>query len=270
MATQLNEEQIAEKLAELEPAWAGKPNLFEKEIAARDAKALLAKLADPTPAVRADAAEALGALKEKAATGKLKELLRDPDAAVCRSAGIALVTLGDEAMAQEFVKHLIDPGAKVIAGAATALGLAGYKPAVPYLLKAYRTDHPRVAGAIATALGQLGDKQAVPWLVAALKAGLAPVEAAAALGVLGDAAATRPLCDALVHELPALRAAAARSLGQLAKSGNFDFVLKDTALGALQRLTADADRRVTFCANLALAEFGDPQGKKNLQQFLDA
>lgn len=264
----MNEEQIAEKLAELEPAWAGRSNLFEAQIAAKDAKALHGRLADPLPGVRADAAEGLGRLKDHAATAQLKAMLGDADPGVRRSAGLALASLGDEALCQEFIKALKDPAAKVIAGAAEALGVAGYTPAVPYLLKAYRTDHPRVAAAIATALGRLGDRQAVPWLVAAMKAGLAPVEAATALGDLGDKSATRALCDALTHEFPPLRAAAARALGQLARTGNFDFVLQDTATSALHRLVKDRDERVMFCAALGLAGFGDPVGKQKLQQYL--
>jgi HEAT repeat protein len=90
--TQVTEEQIAEKLGELEPAWAGKPNLFEKEIAAKDAKSLTAKLDDKTPAVRADAAEALGLLKEHSVTGKLKQLLNDGEPMVRRAAAVALVS----------------------------------------------------------------------------------------------------------------------------------------------------------------------------------
>ena len=266
----VSEEQIAEKLAELEPAWAGRPNIFEKEIAARDAKTLAARLDDNVGAVRGDAAEALGQLKDTSAVARLKELLRDPELAVRNSAAIALANIGDEGIAKEFVKHLIDPSAKVVAGAATALGLAGYRPAVPYLLKAYRTEHPRIASAVAGALGKLGDKQATPWLVAAMKTGRSPAEAAAALGELGDPAATRPLCDALNHELPTLRAAAARSLGQLAKRGTLDFVLKDQALASLHRLTHDGDLRVRFCAALALAGFGDEEGKKKLEQFMAA
>lgn len=264
----LNEEAIAEKLAELEPAWAGRPNLFEKEIAAKDAKSIRARLTDALPAVRGDAAEALGRLRETSAVGELKKLLDDPESLVRRSAAIALASLGDEQLAKEFVKGLLDPSAKVVAGAATALGLAGYKAAVPYLLKAYRTEHPRIAAAVATALGQLGDKQAVPWLVQAMKTGLSPVEAAAALGQLNDPAATRPLCDALSHELPSLRAAAARSLGRLASAGSVDFVLKDQALSSLQKLTRDSDERVRFCAALALAGFGDPVGQQQLKQLL--
>ena len=264
----MNEEQIAEKLAELEPAWAGRPNLFDKQIASRDVNALLSRLDDQLPGVRADAAEALGRLKEGSATARLKALLQDPEAAVRRAAAVGLASLGDEAIAKEFVKALLDPAAKVVAGAAEALGLSGYKAAVPYLLKAYRTEHPRVAAAIAVALGRLADPQAVPWLLQALKQGLAPVEAATALGELGDALATRGLCEALAHEFPPLRAAAARSLGQLARSGNFDFILKDTAVSALHRLLADADPRVQFCAALGLAGFGDPVGKQKLQQHL--
>lgn len=264
----VNEEAIAEKLAELEPAWAGRPNLFEKEIAQKNVKAITERLTDSLPAVRGDAAEALGQLKDASAAARLKALLADPDATVRRSAAIALASLGNEDLAKEFVKGLIDSSAKVVAGAAAALGLAGYKPAVPYLLKAYRTEHPRVAAAIATALGQLGDRQAVPWLVTAMKTGIAPVEAAVALGELADSSATRPLADALAHEFPALRAAAARSLGRLARAGQVDFVVKDQAVASLHKLTKDRDERVRFCAALALAGFGDPAGQKLLQQQL--
>ncbi len=265
----LNEEAIAEKLAELEPAWAGRSNLFSKEVRAKDAKAIRAHLKDALPAARGDAAEALGQLRDFSSVPELKRLMTDPDPQVRRSTAIALASLGDEQLAKEFVKALLDGSAKVVAGAATALGLAGYQPAVPYLLKAYRTEHPRVAAAIATALGQLKDRQAVPWLVTAMKTGLSPVEAAAALGELNDASATRPLCDALAHELPALRAAAARSLGRLAQAGSIDFVLKDQAVTALHRLTKDTDERVRFCAALALAGFGDPVGRKHLTQLLE-
>lgn len=86
----MNEEQIAEKLAELEPAWAGRSNLFEAQISARDIKALVARLDDQLPGVRADAAEALGRLKDTSATAKLKAMLADPQPAVRRSAAIAL------------------------------------------------------------------------------------------------------------------------------------------------------------------------------------
>lgn len=264
----MNEEQIAEKLAELEPAWAGRPNLFDQEIARRDAASLARRLDDPMPGVRADAAEALGQLRDTSAVAKLKAMLNDAEPNVRRAAAVALASIGDDAMTQEFVKNLLDPSAKVVAGAAEALGLARAKLAVPYLLKAYRTDHPRIAAAVATALGRIGDRQAVPWLVAAMKTGLSPVEAATALGELNDAAATRPLSEALAHELPALRAAAARSLGQLARKGHFDFVLKDTAVSSLHRLTSDDDKRVRFCAALGLAGFDDPVGRQKLQQFL--
>lgn len=264
----LNEEAIAEKLAELEPAWAGRPNIFTKEIAAKDVKAITPRLDDSLAAIRGDAAEALGQIKDTSAVAKLKAMLADGDPGVRRSAAIALAALGDEGLAKEFVKNLLDGSAKVVAGAATAIGLSGYKAAVPYLLKAYRTEHPRVAAAVATALGQLKDRQAVPWLVTAMKTGLSPVEAAAALGELNDPAATRPLCDALNHELPSLRAAAARSLGRLAQAGSVDFVLKDQALSSLHKLTKDPDERVRFCAALALAGFGDPVGQNHLKQLL--
>lgn len=148
----VNEEQIAEKLAELEPAWAGRPNLFDKQIAARDVKSL--------PGVH------------------------DAEPSGRRAAAI------DESLSQEFVKALLD-GAKVVA--AEALGIAGCK----------------AAAAIATA-----------------------------------------------------QARATRSLGQLARTGNFDFVMKDQAVSALHRLLGDGNLRVQF------AGFGDPAGNQRLAQHL--
>jgi HEAT repeat protein len=67
----LDEEAIAEKLAELEPTWAGRPNVFTREIAANDVESISARLGDSLPAVRGDAAEALGQLKSVAALPKL-------------------------------------------------------------------------------------------------------------------------------------------------------------------------------------------------------
>ena len=99
----MNEELIAEKLAELEPAWVGRANLFEKQIASKDVAMLTARLDDALPGVRADAAEALGVLKDRSATARLKAMLADPEGLVRHSAAVALVTMGDEALAQEFV-----------------------------------------------------------------------------------------------------------------------------------------------------------------------
>lgn len=266
----VTEEQIAEQLAELEPAWVTRPNLFAELIAARDTAALLAKLDDTTPGVRADAAEALGQLKERSATAKLKRLTGDLDPNVRRSAAAALVALADEGMLKEFVKALRDPSAKVVAGAAIALGEAGYQPAVEYLLKAYRTEHPRIAAAVAIALGRLGNAEAIPWLSAAVKTGLAPVEAAEALGRIGDPAAARVLVDQLNHQFAPLRASAARALGMLALAKSWDFVLRDTAIAGLQKAVSDADERVKLCAGMALAQFGDPKAKEVLKKFVES
>lgn len=266
----VTEEQIAEQLAELEPAWVTRPNLFAELIAKRDVAALLARLDDSSPGVRADAAEGLGLLKERTATAKLKQLTGDLDPNVRRSAAGALVALADEGMLKEFVKALRDPSAKVVAGAAIALGEAGYKEAVPSLLKAYRTEHPRIAAAVAIALGRLGQAEAVPWLMAALKTGLAPVEAAEALGRIGDPIAARILSEQLTHTFAPLRASAARALGMLALAKSWDFVLRDQVIAGLQKAITDADARVKLCAGMALAQFGDPRAKEVLQRFVES
>ena len=266
----VTEEQIAEQLAELEPAWITRPNLFADLIAGREVAPLLARLDDPSPGARADAAEALGQLKEKSATAKLKQLTGDLDPNVRRSAAAALVALADEGMLKEFVKALRDPSAKVVAGAAIALGEAGYQEAVPYLLKAYRTEHPRIAAAVSAALGRLGSVEAVPWLTAAVKTGLAPVEAAEALGRIGDPAAAKIIVEQLTHPFAPLRAAAARALGMLAVAKSWDFVLRDKVIGALQKSILDPDGRVKLCAGMALAQFGDPKAKEVLKKFVES
>jgi len=135
----VTEDQIAAQLAELEPTWVSRPNRFAALIAQGDTATLRRHLDDPLPAARADAAYALGQLKDKSAADRLKQLTGDLDPLVRRSAAAALVALADEGMLKEFVKSLRDPNAQVVAGAAVALGEAGYTDAVPYLLKAYRT-----------------------------------------------------------------------------------------------------------------------------------
>jgi HEAT repeat protein len=67
----VTEDQIAEQLAELEPAWITRPNAFADLIARADLTALRRLLDDPAPSARADAALALGQLKDKLAAPRL-------------------------------------------------------------------------------------------------------------------------------------------------------------------------------------------------------
>ena len=123
---------------------------------------------------------------------------------------------------------------------------------------------------MALALGRLGSAEAIPWLSAALKTGLAPVEAAEALGRIGDPSAARALIDCVNHPFAPLRASASRALGMLASAKKWDFVLRDTAIGALQKAIADSDERVKLCAGMALAQFGDPKAKEVLKKFVES
>ncbi len=266
----VTEAQIAEQLAELEPTWVTRPNAFADLIATRNCAALLVKLSDASADVRADAAAALGQLKERAAIAQLRMLTGDLDPNVRRAAAAALVALADETMLKEFVKALRDPNAMVVAGAANALGQAGYQPVVEYLLKTYRTEHPRVAAAVAIALGRLGSVDAVPWLSAALTTGLAPVEAAEALGRVGDLRAVGVLLEQAGHRFAPLRAAIARALGMLALAKAWDPVQWNAAIALLQKAIDDPDERVKHCARMSLAQFGDPKAKEVLKKFVDS
>ncbi|MFN8092405.1 MAG: HEAT repeat domain-containing protein [Vicinamibacteria bacterium] len=190
--------------------------------AAGAADALFAALADPSEAVRHEAALALSRSERTTAdVPRLVAALDSPDDYVAAFAAWSLGNLG--APAREAV------------------------PALARALSRARTD-----AVVAGALARIGPaaEGAVPTLVAALRGEDADRRwrAARTLGRIGPAAASAvgPLADALGDSgNPALRLHAARALGRIGPAAR-------PAAAALQRATGDADEGVRREAKQAL------------------
>lgn len=255
-------------------------NRFAAEIDAGAAavEPLLARLQEDDPDVRADAAEALGRMKDRRALSPLRALLSDPDGEVRTNAAVALVRIGDEQLFPEVVKALRHADPRVVVGAAVTLGRLGDRRVVPNLVEAFKTENVEVGAAVAWALGQCGDRAALPWLITAVDQGFAVANACEALGRIGDPLAQATLHAALANPSDEVRAYAARALGQLRfragsapRAEDDDGVAPDPrVIPALKGLLKDRSRKVRLCAAISLYELGEALGAASLLDELRA
>ena len=148
----------------------------------------LERLQRTSPTMRAAAAEALGALRDRRALEPLLEASKDPAANVQLAAIRALGRLGDQKAQTTLLPLLQTPAEEVLIAAAEALGLLRIDRAIKPLIKLLDDEHPRVRAAAAEALGHLGDVRAIDALRQRLsdKDGWAQAAAATALRALGQ------------------------------------------------------------------------------------
>lgn len=235
---------------------------------------LLERLGDRDPAIRHDAAEALGSLGDTRALTPLRALLRDPEGGVRTAAAVALIRVGDQQLFPEVVKALRHEDPQVVIGAAVALGYLADRRVVPNLVEAFKTDNVEVGAAVAWALGQCKDAAALPWLITAVEQGFAVANACEALGRIGDARAQGALLRALDHNADDVRAYAARALGLLQYAqaaggrGQLGLMAQGKALPKLRRLLTDRSRKVRLCAAIALYELGEQVGGRQVVREL--
>lgn len=263
---------VLTRLRELDAAFVAAPeNRFAAEMARGKAGALevLAHLADPDPAVRTDAAEALGVVGDTRALGPLRERLTDDDHEVRTAAAVALIRIGDAQLFPEVVRSLRHEDPRVVIGAAVALGRLGDKRVVPNLVEAFKTEDAEVGAAVAWALGQCGDPAALPWLITAVEQGFAVANACEALGRIGDPRAQPALLEALEYASDDVRAYAARALGLLqhgdtAGSRRAGLMSENKPVLALKGLLKDRSRKVRLCAAISLYELGERLGGEAL------
>ena len=189
--------------------------------------ALIAALAAPDAAVRAEAAWTLGDAghEAKAAMPALAEASADPVAEV-RVASIAAmerIAAFANVAVPVMIAALDDPDAQVRYVAAGALGQFSLKARdiVPALIDSLRDPDPAVAAAAGNGLTRMGTRAVRP-LVGALRDDGAGVRAAAAGALGGIRVRARPalpaLIEAAIDRSPAVRAAAVRAIGLIASA----------------------------------------------------
>lgn len=170
------------------------------------------------PEIRVGAAEVLGMIGNRDATGALISALNDHDAEVRAAVAWSLGVIGDKRASDALAAAMADGKKKVRAAAAGALGNAGDGNAVDALVKALKTDCRSEA---AKSLGQMGDARATAPLVAMLKTEKSVYvrkDVVEALGAIGDKRAEQALLNALDDVDNDIKVAAITSLGAIGSS----------------------------------------------------
>jgi len=210
--------------------WFIRPNIARLR-QRRDIRGLLRALERRDAAVRREAADALAAIADPAATKALCGLGDDPDSGVCSVARSAL----DRIAARHGATSLI-----------AALDC---------------DEEPWVQEEAASALGRLGDEQAVGPLGRMLqRARDADAQRAAveALGQIGGPKAVNPIAACLASSDETLREVASSVLG----------VIGDAAVARLCALTKSADAAQCIGAARALARIGNAESAKHVRRLI--
>lgn len=257
-------------------------------------------LHDPSPEVRAIAADRLAEIGDPIAVPHLLKLLHDPDPYVRECTVGGLSWLGDPRAGEGLMTLLQDSSPEVRASAVSALAEIGYEPAVAPLLQLLNDDS-QIIIAVIKALGRMHVHDAVPQLIGLLHHHDATVRVAtvASLVQIGDAQAVPALQASLDDPDPEMRGEIALALASLVQTHQFPIDLSATvpilieqaesryyqtqlealtALGmiggnaafdALVRHTHDKDTLNRAYAVLALGRLADPRAIPMLQRALD-
>ena len=189
-----------------------------KDLRATEKLAALLGQTDERPAVRGNAALALGLMKAEKGLAPLLAAVKDPDAMVRASAASALGRFPLPMIVPPLTAALRDDDRKVRLKAAGSLGQSTNALAVPPLIRALGEDRDKqVREVVAAALGSLKDRRAAGALINALTDDYVNVQinAARALGAMREPAALAPLLMNLQSRESAVRGAAALALGDL-------------------------------------------------------
>jgi HEAT repeat protein len=255
---------------------------------------LLACLKSADWRTRANAARAIGGLKDRRAAGELIAILERNDEPweAKGNAALALGLIGDVRAGQPLITALQDQNACVRAAAAEALGAIQAPGRLQALIAALKDHDPKVRKCAAGGVGSIGgaaavepliqmlkdedrtvreivaralgvpkDPRAVSALVAALKDPYANVQinAAEALGQIKSPEAVDPLLGLLVNDEEAVRGAAATGLGDLGDA---------RALEALVAMVLREDQEIAMLRGLqALAKLGHSGAARALQVY---
>lgn len=168
--------------------------------------------------VRGNAALALGLIGDARAVRPLIAALQETNPDVRRSAAIALGELKDPGNLELFIKMLDDQEPDIRRWAGAGIGQIGVAAALEPLMRTALHDNDQTVREVATGtLGGSKDPRAVDALLTALQDSYINVRinAARGLGRLHSAEAVDPLIKMLSSNEPAARQAAAEALGEL-------------------------------------------------------
>jgi HEAT repeat protein len=216
-------------------------------------------LASDRPAVRRQAAAALGRLGDRAAAGALAETLADADAGVRREAARALARLKGRRATPALVKALDDADRTVRFYAAYALGEVRDPRAADALVAALADPAWTVRDQAAWALRDLGDPPLAGRVAEALRKGKTDADHALwLLRHLGGAGALDHLASLLEAEDTDLRLRAVRAMAE---------TKTPAAVEPLMRALGDPAAAVRAAAVEALADAGDDRAKAALARL---
>jgi HEAT repeat protein len=219
---------------------------------------LLGDLRSDIPAVRRQAAAALGRLADRAAVPSLVAALDDPEASVRREAAKSLGDLKDERSVPGLIKSLADRDANVRFYAAYALGEIKDPQAAEALVRALGDPQWNVRDQAAWALRELRQPQIAPRLVAALQSPQADFTAVMwLLRQLGPEHALDAAVGLLTAPDVRTRLRALQTLAEFKESGRIPPLL--TALH-------DHDAAVRLAAIRMLTEAGDERARQPLER----
>lgn len=253
--------------------------------------ALAAALADAEPAVRSQAALALGGTQDPATIDLLCQRLADEHDEVRSAAANALGRRRDARAVLPLAWALSDKAADVRLSATRALGKIPTLEVVPPLIKVLQDDSDLVRKEAAEALGHHPDPRAIGPLGDALNRDVSTevcLAAARALGRIGDPAALPMLRDALNDEF-AVRCRVCAALGQIKAPESAEILIPllhdpapeirhhaavslgqigdKSAIKALEELATDGDPFVLRGLARAFQLLGDPRGATLLEDL---
>jgi HEAT repeat protein len=224
-----------------------------------DVQGLIRALRNRDPGVQYEAVEALGELRDPAATPALMGALTgDQYSGIRWKAAEALAKIGTPAV-PSLLAVLAHPDEDIRWKAAVTLGEIGDTRAIPPLVELLGDRDRFIRSRAAYALGLIG-APAVGSLREAASHGDADFRrgAVAALGKIEDPAATEALVDALGDPSPEVRQDAVAALA----------AREDRAVSALTTALRDPDPRKREGAAQALAGTGDPGARTALEEAL--
>jgi HEAT repeat protein/beta-lactamase regulating signal transducer with metallopeptidase domain len=224
---------------------------------------LLGILNDREVRVRSAAAQSLGKFHDSRAINGLAALLRDSSADVRKEALNALSEYESGVPVEAVIRLLDDPDAELRHAAAHTLGNQKDRSAGPALAKAVRDPSPEVRQAAIEALAELHDASHASAILPALGDGNPDVRQQA-LEALTELRA--PIAEATLLGL--LRDSNADVRGKAAEIAGERSVL--AAIPSLRRLVDDADHDVREHAISALSDIADPAADEALRTALNS